>query len=327
MDNFNLIKQKLEQFIKRYYVNELLKGAILFFAIGLLYLLLTLAVEYFLWLNPTSRTILFWSFVVVELALFIKFILLPLFKLFKLQKGIGYFEASHLIGKHFPEVNDKLLNVLQLKNHTQESELLLASINQKSAELTPVPFKLAIDFKKNAKYLKYAAIPVIIVLITLALGKVNWFSESYERVVNYDKAYEPPAPFQFFVRNEELRAIENKDFTLLVSTAGSVIPENVQIKYNGQTYFLQQVAPGQFEYIFNVPKNDLTFTLSANNVNSKEYDLDVIETPTLVNFEMILDYPSYVNKKDEVLKGTGNATIPEGTKVNWIVNTRSTSKV
>ena len=36
MSNFETIKNKLQQFIKKYYTNELLKGAILFFAIGLL---------------------------------------------------------------------------------------------------------------------------------------------------------------------------------------------------------------------------------------------------------------------------------------------------
>ena len=111
MSNFETIKHKLEQFIKRYYTNELLKGAILFFAIGLLYLLITLFVEYVLWLNPTARTILFWVFIVVELGLFVKFIATPLAHLFKIRKGIGYDTASKLIGNHFPEVNDKLLNV------------------------------------------------------------------------------------------------------------------------------------------------------------------------------------------------------------------------
>ena len=123
MSSFETIKNKLEQFIKRYYTNELLKGAILFFAIGLLYLMVTLFVEYILWLNPRARTILFWLFVAVEIALFIKFIAIPLMHLFKLRKGINYETASKLIGNYFPEVNDKLLNVLQLNQNPKQSDL------------------------------------------------------------------------------------------------------------------------------------------------------------------------------------------------------------
>ncbi|MCT4629476.1 MAG: hypothetical protein N4A42_06305, partial [Winogradskyella sp.] len=158
MSNFETIKSKLQEFIQKYYTNELLKGAILFFAIGLLYFLITLFVEYMLWLNPTARTVLFWVFILVELGLFIKFIAIPLAKLFNLRKGINYETASKLIGNHFPEVNDKLLNVLQLNQSPTQSDLLIASIEQKSQELQPIPFKSAINFKSNTKYLKYAAI-------------------------------------------------------------------------------------------------------------------------------------------------------------------------
>ncbi|WP_458628227.1 DUF4175 family protein [Winogradskyella sp. PC D3.3] len=327
MSNFNTIKQKLEQFIKRYYTNELLKGAILFFAIGLLYLILTLFVEYVLWLNPTARTLLFWTFIIVELVLFVKFIAIPLAHLFKLRKGINFETASKLIGNHFPEVNDKLLNVLQLNQSPHQSDLLLASIEQKSQELQPVPFKAAINFKSNTKYLKYAAIPLVIIILSLVTGKIDWFSDSYERVVNYKTAYEPPAPFQFFVLNEYLQAIENKDFKLNVSTAGNVIPENAQIKFNGQSYFLQQIAPGEFQYTFNLPKEAIEFTLMANDVTSKPYRLEVVNTPSLVHFDMVLDYPAHTNKQDEVLKSTGSAVVPEGTKVTWNAKTKATTGV
>ena len=327
MSNFDTIKNKLEQFIKRYYTNELLKGAILFFAIGLLYLMVTLFVEYVLWLNPTARTILFWTFIAVELALFVKFIAIPLAHLFNLRKGINFETASKLIGNHFPEVNDKLLNVLQLNKNPQQSDLLIASIEQKSQELQPIPFKSAINFKSNTKYLKYAAIPIAILLLSFITGKINWFSDSYERVVNYQTAYEPPAPFQFFVLNESLQAIENKDFKLSVSTVGNVIPENAQIKFNGQSYFLQQLAAGEFQYTFSLPKEAVEFTLSANDVTSKPYTLNVVNTPNLVNFEMVLDYPAHTKKRDEVLKSTGSAVIPEGTNVTWRAKTKATTGV
>ncbi|MDC8002326.1 DUF4175 family protein [Aequorivita todarodis] len=327
MSTFNIIQQKLEEFIKKYYTNELIKGAILFFAIGLLYLLITLLVEYFLWLNPLGRRVLFWAFVIVELGLFVRFIAFPLAKLFKLQKGINYEEASKIIGNHFPQVNDKLLNVIQLNQNRRESELLAASIDQKATELQPVPFKSAVNFKKNAKYLKYAAIPVLIFLLFSALGGMDIFSSSYKRVVHYDTAFEPPAPFTFIVMNDDLNAVENKPFNLKIRTEGTAIPENASINYNAETYYMQQTAPGLFEYTFQQPMESIDFSLKANKVTSREYTLDVVKTPSLLNFEMILDYPSYTGKRDETLKSTGNATIPEGTRVKWNVATKNTEAV
>ena len=327
MDNFKSIQAKLKQFISKYYINELLKGAILFFAIGLLYFMFTLFIEYILWLNPTIRTILFWLFVLVEFALFIKFIGIPLAKLFKLQKGIDNLDASKIIGRYFPEVNDKLLNVLQLHQEESQSELLLAGIEQKSIELNPIPFKLAVNFKKNILYLKYATIPIAIILFVFITGNSNLFSDSYKRVVDYKTAYQPPAPFQFFIVNKNLNAIENKDYRLMVKTIGMVIPENVSVVYNNETYFLQQREIGEFEYVFSQPKTDIKFQLSANDIISKPYTLNIIEVPLLLSFEMVLDYPNYTKKKDIVLKSTGNAIVPEGTKVVWKLKTKSTKNV
>tara|TARA_R110000823_G_scaffold159218_5_gene290500 strand:- start:153246 stop:156635 length:3390 start_codon:yes stop_codon:yes gene_type:complete len=327
MSTFSIIQQKLEEFIKKYYTNELIKGAILFFAIGLLYLLITLLVEYFLWLNPLGRRILFWAFVIVELGLFIRFIAFPLAKLFKLQQGIDYMQASKIIGNHFPQVNDKLLNVIQLNQNQRESELLAASIDQKATELQPVPFKSAVNFKNNAKYLKYAAIPILVFILFSALGGMDIFSSSYTRVVHYDTAFEPPAPFSFIVMNGDLNAVENKPFNLKIRTQGTAIPENASINFGGETYYMQQTAPGLFEYTFQQPVESIDFSLKANKVSSREYTLDVVKTPTLLNFEMVLDYPSYIGKRDETLKSTGNATIPEGTLVKWNVATKNTDAV
>ncbi len=327
MSNFKNIQDKLEVFIRRYYTNELIKGAILFFAIGLLYFLFTLFIESVLWLNPTARTVLFWLFILVEIGLLVKFIFLPLAKLLKLQNGINYNDASKIIGSHFPEVNDRLLNVLQLNDNESKSELLLASIEQKAVELKPIPFKLAINFKNNIGYLKYAAIPIVILALIGFTGNFNWFTDSYERVTHYKTAYEPPAPFQFFVVNDSLKAIENKDYKLIIKTAGEVTPESAQIKYNGETYFLQEKKIGEFEYVFGQPKENITFQLLANDVTSKPYELKVVEVPSLLSFEMQLDYPRYTKRKDEILKGSGNASVPEGTKIKWLLYTKSTESV
>lgn len=327
MSNFKNIQTKLEQFIKRYYINELLKGSILFITIGLLYFLFTLFIEHTLWLNTTARAILFWVFIGVEFVLFFKFMVIPLAKLFKLQRGIDYKTASRIIGEHFPLVNDKLLNVLQLNESQSKSELLLASIEQKSLELTPIPFKFAINFKNSIGYLKYAAIPVTILLFIFFTGNYSWFNDSYKRIINYKTAYEPPAPFQFFVINDDLHVVEERDFKLMVKTAGDVVPENVQIVYNGEAYFLQKKGIGEFEYVFSKPKRDINFQLTGNNVTSKTYKLSVIEVPALLSFEMALDYPDYTKKKNITLKSTGNAMVPEGTKIHWNLKTKTTELV
>lgn len=327
MEAKSIIFDKLEGFIKKFYTNELIKGAILFIGLGLLYFIFTLLIEYFLWLSTSGRTILFWLFVGVESFLLIRFIAFPLFKLFKLQQGINYEQASEIIGSHFSEVQDKLLNFLQLANQSQTSELLAASIEQKAASLQPIPFSNAVNFAKNKKFLPYAIVPILLLILFFVTGNSEIISNSFTRVVNYETKFAPPAPFEFVVLNKSLTAQQNSDFVLQVKTQGKVMPENIAIQIGDEEYFLQSTKPGVFEYTFSKLSKDVTFSLLANGLNSKEYQINVVDVPTIANFEMVLQYPSYLGKKSEIIQGTGNAIVPEGTVVNWRINALATDKV
>ena len=327
LEKSNLIYQKLEGFIRKFYTNELLRGAIFFVGLGLLYFIFTLFIEYFLWLKPTARTFLFITFIVVELFLLLRFILFPIFKLFKLQKGIDFNEASKIIGNHFSEVGDKLTNFLQLSQDQNKSELLLASIDQKASTLQPIPFSNAINFAKNKKYLPLAIIPILFFLFFLISGKGEILSQSLNRVVHFKQQFLPPAPFEFVVLNKNLQTQQNKDFLLKVKTIGNVVPENAMIFIGDESYFMESNQAGEFEFVIPKPSEDLEFHIEANDVSSHEYELKVVTVPSIANFEMLLNFPGYLNKKSEVIKGTGNAIIPEGTRVTWRMNTLATQKV
>jgi hypothetical protein len=327
LETKNIIYTKLEAFIRKYYTNELLRGTIFFIGLGLLYLIFTLLVEYFLWLPSGGRTALFWVFIGVEVFLLARFILFPTFKLFKLQKGIDYRQASDIIGRHFSEVSDKLTNFLQLSGQTQQSELLAASIEQKANSLQPVPFTNAVNFRKNLKYVPYAAIPLLLIISFMISGNSSVLTKSFDRVVNYNKHYAPPAPFEFIVTNNSLTAQQDTDFLLQVKTQGTVVPENAMITIGEENYYLENVKPGVFQYRFEKPTKNLEFQLKANDVTSQPYELNVVAVPTIANFEMVLNFPGYLGKKAEVVRGTGNAVVPEGTKVTWRVEALATNSI
>jgi hypothetical protein len=295
--------------------------------IGLIYFLFTLFIEYFLWLKPAARTVLFWTFIVVELFLLLRFILFPIFKLFKLQKGINYDDASKIIGNHFNEVGDKLTNFLQLSQDTNTSELLLASIDQKANTLQPIPFGNAINFGKNKKFLPLAIIPILFFAFFYLSGNSNFISQSLNRVVHYKEQFLPPAPFEFQLLNKNLQTEQNQDFLLKVKTVGKIVPENAMILIGNESYYMESNKAGEFQFVIPKPKENIAFHIEANDVSSHEYELNVITVPSIANFEMVLNFPGYLNKKTEIIKGTGNAVLPEGTRVTWRMNTLATQRV
>lgn len=327
MEASTAIYLKLETFIKKYYTNELIRGTIFFLGLGLLYFMFTLFIEYFLWLKPMGRTFLFWIFVLVEFYLLLRFILFPIFKLFKLQKGIDYQEASKIIGNHFTEVSDKLTNFLQLSNDTNQSELLLASIEQKGQDLQPIPFGNAINFNKNKKFLPLVLLPILFFAFFYFSGNSSVLSQSFNRVVHYKEQFLPPAPFKFVVINDNLQTEQNKDFVLRIKSEGKIVPENAMIFIDNASYFMESTKSGEFQFKIVKPLENVSFHVEANEVSSPNYELKVVTVPSISNFEMQLNFPSYLNKKPETIKGTGNAIIPEGTKVTWKMTTKATDNV
>ena len=327
MEHSKFIFQKLELFIRKFYTNELIRGMIFFIGLGLLYFLFTLFVEYFLWLKPMGRTVLFWSFIGVEIFLLFRFILFPIFKLFKVQKGIDYKEASAIIGNHFTEVNDKLTNFLQLSNDQNQSELLLASIEQKANSLQPIPFGNAINFNANRKYLPLAILPILLFAFFYVSGNSKIISQSLNRVVHFQEQFLAPAPFKFVMLNSNLQTEQNKDFIIRIKTEGKIVPENAMIFIGDESYFMETTKAGEFQYRIEKPLSNVLFHVEANAVSSSDYELNVVTVPSIANFEMVLNFPSYLKKKQEIIKGNGNAILPEGTRVTWRINTLATQNI
>lgn len=108
------ILQALDAFIRKYYKNLLLKGALYAVAIvGVLFLAAVL-LEHFGWLSSVARGVIFWGGMAAVAAVVAWYIVRPLVKMAGLGKRLSHAEAARIVGRHFPEVGDKLLNLLQL---------------------------------------------------------------------------------------------------------------------------------------------------------------------------------------------------------------------
>ena len=231
-----------------------------------------------------------------------------------------------MIGKHFPQVGDKLYNLLDLSEDKNRSELLMASIEQRSKTMSPIPFTKAVDFRENLKYTKYLSIPAVIFILVWGTGNLSAFFGSADRVVNYNLAYEPPAPFSFQLLSNDLNILDTESYTIEVITVGEVQPESVFIEINGRESLLQKLN-GQYQYTFTPPLKATDFVFLANGIRSRAYRLNALETPVIQDFQIQLDYPNYTNRPTETLKSTGNATFPEGTKVTWKIEGRHTDNI
>lgn len=320
--------EKLEEFISRYYKNLLLKGSIYFFSVFLAFFILFSVSEYYGEFNTVIRTILFWVFSSFNLFVFWKWIVSPLIGLYRIGQSLDYFDAAKIIGDHFSSVEDKLVNLLQLQELSEEDNALIeASIQQKINQLKPIPFAKAIDFKANKVYLKYTIAPVAVLIILFLSGNKKMVLESSSRIISYNTEFLPVAPFDFIIDNASLQVVKGNDYLLQMHFEGSEIPKTSQIVVNGNVFEMKKESKGNFSHLFKNPQNDIDFRFSTNGFSSNSETLTVIPKPFVVRFTTKLVFPSYINKKSETLENTGNLNIPEGTKVKWLFYTENSETV
>jgi hypothetical protein len=322
--SYDLLVAKINEFTRKYYLNKFLRGSI--YAAGsifALYLLLFTFV-YFTFPGVTTKTILFFSFLLISFAAISIWMVIPLLALFKLTKQLSLNDAALLIGDHFFTVKDKLVNTLQLKalaeKQPSNQQLILASIDQKINTLSPIPFASAIQLTENRKYLKYVLFPVAIIvfigIISPAILKIGTYN-----FVQYDKEILPKAPFDFVLLNRNLNLTQGEDLTINLQLKGDELPQDVYITEGLNTYKLDKEDISHFTYTFkNIQKNKL-FRFSAGGFSSEAFSISVSNRPAILNLNAQVQYPAYLTKKMETINDVSDLIVPEGSKVTWTIKT------
>jgi hypothetical protein len=315
--SFDALLRQIADYKRRYFQNQLIKGSLLF--IGLLlatYLLLNTA-EYYGRFGIPVRAALFFGFIGLFLVGGYVYILKPLLGLYGLRKPISDEVAAQQIGQYFPEVGDKLLNTLQLRSlSAQQSDLLKASIEQRSSQLLITRFSSAIQFNKNRRFLKFALVPAAVVGVIL-LFYPAFFTKSSTRLVQYNREFVEEAPFRFILDSKKLQAFRNEDFTLKLHLEGDAIPQTVYLVLNDTRFKLDNIGKNAYAYTFDNVQRDLDFTVEAAGFSSPIYNLDLLDRPSVLSFDVFLTYPTYLGKPAEQLSNVGNLLVPEGTQVRW----------
>ncbi len=318
------IHEKLASFQKKYYLNLFIKGALLTASLTLAYFILAALVEYTLWLSKGGRLFIFTSFFLLVGFCIYRFLKLPL-QWWIYKKGLDEQQSAKLIGTYFPSVSDRLLNLIQLANSNQSGELARAGIAQKSRSMEGISFESAIDLRENKKYLKYLAIPFLL-LALLWIVNQNIFTQSAARIVQFNREFSPEAPFQFQWLSAGDKAFFNEDHTVTVQLSGSALPDAVYLVRDQQRLKMEMTKPGVFAYTFQRLQSGFTFQFQAAGFYSSPYTIDITNRPELTRLKVALDFPRYLGRKPEELLNAGNLEIPEGTKVTWQIGAASASK-
>lgn len=326
MNNYDWLVGRLDAFIRKYYANRVIRGTLVFLACVLFYVVTVSVGEYFLYLPVWARVTLLSAFVALGAAALVVWVIIPLTKMARLGSVITHEQAAAIIGRHFPEVSDKLLNILQLRhaqNNAASRELAEASIDQKIAQISVVPMTAAIDLSKNRKYLPYVLPPLLAGLFILVAAP-NVFKESGSRLLQPTKPFEKPAPFKFILKNPALVAVRNTDYTIELQCAGEALPADASVELGDELVPMQALQEHSFKYTIRNITEPVTFRFHAAGFRSRPYELKVIQRPVLRSFSVAIDYPAYTGRTDETRNSLSDMVLPAGTQVKWALSTDHT---
>lgn len=330
MSHYEIIIQKLDAFIRKYYLNQLIRGSLIFLAAILLYVLLVTVGEYFFYFSIRVK----WTLLVFLLGLglfaLVIWVIIPLLKIRKLGKVISHEQAATIVGDFFPEVEDKLLNVLQLKKQPistfESQELIAASIDQRAGKISVLSFGSAVDLRKNRKYLPYLAIPVLTgILIFIFAPKI--FTEGGYRLAQPSVLFAKPAPFTFEILNKNFDLVQGQSFTLQAQFKGEKLPQQMFVEIEGEQIEMQIEKPGTYTYTFEKVYKNTRFRLYAAEYYTEPYTLRVKLKPELQQMQMTLNYPAYTGKPNEVLQGLSDISVPAGTTITWNLQAAHTDAI
>jgi hypothetical protein len=326
--NIDFLNSRIREFIRRYEINRLVKSSLLFFAVTLLTFVVLAVLEYYSFFSIPVRTAIFYGYIIVFFVAFLLFIAYPLLKIMGFGKQLSKEQVANIVGKHFHEIDDKLLNIIQLEQQLSEGnyksyQLLLTAIDTKIDTIRPFAFIKAIPVQQTLKWIKWAIIPLLLFILIFSV-KSEVFTESTARIVKYEQYFEKPAPYSFNITNEHLSSFQNEDFVLNVNIQGEEVPNEVYVSFFNRRYKCSKISNTEFSYTFSKLQKNIPFQIVTDEVASREYILQVFPKPLIISFVMQLNYPSYLNRNSELVENNGDATVPEGTIITWKFYTRDT---
>ena len=319
--NYKQFVDKLNLYIRKFYYYQLVRGLMLFVLLFVVYYIFISALEYFNYFDPFVKLVIAVVTLLFTLFIFVYFLLIPVIKLFGFGKRLSYYDVSKQLSQSFPEVDDKLINVIELENDFTagySSDLKQASIDQKINELKVFDFTGSIKFK-DLKVVFFTSSVVVFFFVVFLLLSPGFFQDSSIRLIHFQQKFEKPAPFIFKLENVSLEIVAGESIELKMSCTGKDIPELVYLNF-GSNFYLMKKSDGLYSYKIENVNSSFSFFFTDKRYVSEVYKIEVLNKPFISSFDVHVQPPTYTNLDSEDLHNVGDLKIVSGTTVKWIFN-------
>lgn len=194
--------------------------------------------------GPEVRTAMVASLVAGGVAAFAAYVAPPVYRFVRTRAAQAFGDTAREIGEAFPELRDRLLNALQLYDVAvaggggASSELAMASFRHVARSAAPLDFSVIVDKRRRKRALILFAAALGLAAVPFAVAPSQSAEAAY-RLVNFSRAFYPPAPFSLSIEpGEEVSLLRGESARVRVTVAGS----------GASDIFLRLREEGQQEY-------------------------------------------------------------------------------
>ncbi|MEX2115346.1 MAG: DUF4175 family protein [Bacteroidota bacterium] len=280
--------------------------------------------------NSSIRTMEFMAVTVLMGAVLVLFFFRPALKRLGLLAAPPDSQLAHLVGEAFPQVRDRLLNLLQLQEERNRgtlysADLIDASFQDLASATASLDFNRAVDVTPLRRASKFAAVSLAALFFLIVLFPDSIGNAGY-RFLRFSQDFVPPARFTFHITPGTTEAIKGVDVSISIKVVavgtGAIPKEPLSLfwKPEGQNEFEALQTWGDTSDVFNASLASLRATTDYYaefaGLQSERFRITIVDRPLVRSFQVQLDFPPYTRQPSRVQEEfVGDITALAGTRV------------
>jgi hypothetical protein len=217
-----------------------------------------------------------------------------------------YEQIAIRIGNVYPEIHDRLCNVIQLVRDVEKptgtsQQLALAAFREISRKTEKLDFNAIIEKRRPFRFFAIFAITALVTGLVMGVIAPS-VGEAFGRIINFNKSYLPPAPFSLSIEPISAIQLRGEPATITVRATGEApdkiivyIKEPQQESYDAFT--IKADSAGVFNYKIASLKQSISFYAEAqwliSTVATQKGEIQVIDRPQVRSLAGRIIFPSY----------------------------------
>ncbi|MEM8485290.1 MAG: DUF4175 family protein [Bacteroidota bacterium] len=287
--------------------------------------LLVTSIEAGFWMGVGARKIAFWLVIATAVGMLVWLVVRPLLKMTGVVPGPSTHSIAEDVGKHFPQISDKLTNLLHLaegKRSAAPDHLVDHAVQSLSRDVNHVAFEEMETFQRTQRVSRLASLPILGLLIFL-IAAPGTFRNASVRLLSPATEFERPAPFQFNVTPGNVELIRGDSLTLGIALSGTGLPSQItlEIQYEDEDKIVREELladeQGLFGKTFVNVRRSFQYRLVSGSVSTRQYAVSIVERPIIRSLQVALDFPRYTRIPAQRLeRNVGDVQALAGTRVS-----------